>query len=299
MLLALEIPDYVGFDNPQKNTGKMHTNGFDIDLSWNDMIGDEFSYGISVNFSDYVSKMGDLGGTQFLGSQVKYEGSEFNEWYGYICDGLMLTEEDLNGPKLNNSIQLGDLKYRDISGPTGKPDGIISPEYDRVLLGGSLPRFLYGGKVNLGWKGIDFSMAFQGIGKQNSRLESAMVQPLQSNFGNTPAIIDGNYWSEKNTDEQNAKMFYPRLTYANASANYTMSNYWLFNGGYFRMKNITLGYTLPKAWTEKVLMNQVRFYVSANDLFCFSNYPKGWDPEMGTSSYPITTSLLFGFSVNF
>ena len=298
MLLALEIPDYVGFDNPQKNTGKMYTNGYDIEIGWNDQIGD-LTYGISANFSDFVSKMGDLGGTEFLGDQVKIEGSEFNEWYGYLSDGLMLTEEDLQGPKLNDNVQLGDVKYKDISGPEGKPDGKISPEYDRVLLGGSLPRFQYGGTLNLGYKGFDFSLAFQGIGRQNARISSAMVQPLQANWGNTPAIIDGKYWSEKNTPEQNANAKYPRLTYANANSNYAMSDYWLFNGRYFRLKNITLGYTLPKTWTEKVTIKQARIYVAANDLFCISQYPSGWDPEMGTSSYPITTSVLFGLSVKF
>ena len=298
MLLALEIPDYVGFDNPQKNTGKMYTNGYDIEIGWNDQIGD-LTYGISANFSDFVSKMGDLGGTEFLGDQVKIEGSEFNEWYGYLSDGLMLTEEDLQGPKLNDNVQLGDVKYKDISGPEGKPDGKISPEYDRVLLGGSLPRFQYGGTLNLGYKGFDFSLAFQGIGRQNVRISSAMVQPLQENWGNTPAIIDGKYWSEKNTPEQNANAKYPRLTYANANSNYAMSDYWLFNGRYFRLKNITLGYTLPKTWTEKVTIKQARIYVAANDLFCVSQYPSGWDPEMGTSSYPITTSVLFGLSVKF
>lgn len=298
MLLALEIPDYVGFDNPQKNTGKMYTNGYDIEIGWNDQIGD-LTYGISANFSDFVSKMGDLGGTEFLGDQVKIEGSEFNEWYGYLSDGLMLTEEDLQGPKLNDNVQLGDVKFKDISGPEGKPDGKISPEYDRVLLGGSLPRFQYGGTLNLGYKGFDFSLAFQGIGRQNARISSAMVQPLQANWGNTPAIIDGKYWSEKNTPEQNANAKYPRLTYANANSNYAMSDYWLFNGRYFRLKNITLGYTLPKTWTEKVTIKQARIYVAANDLFCISQYPSGWDPEMGTSSYPITTSVLFGLSVKF
>ncbi len=298
MLLALEIPDYVGFDNPQKNTGKMNTKGYDLELTWNDQI-DDFQYGVSVNFSDFISRMDDLGGTQFLGDQVKLEGSEFNEWYGYLSDGLMLTEEDLKGPKLNDNVKLGDVKYKDISGPEGVPDGKISPEYDRVLLGGSLPRFMYGGRFNMAYKGIDFSLAFQGIGKRNSRISSMMVQPLHSNWGNTPAIIDGKYWSEKNTPEQNARALYPRLTYQNATVNYTMSDYWMFNGGYFRLKNITLGYTLPQVWTEKAMLQRVRFYVSANDLFCISKYPEGWDPEMGTSSYPITTSLLFGISVNF
>lgn len=298
MLLALEIPDYVGFDNPQRNTGKMYTNGYDLELAWNDRVGD-LTYSVSANFSDFVSKMGDLGGTQFLGDQVKFKDSEFNEWYGYLSDGLMLTEEDLNGPKLNNNVQLGDIKYKDVSGPDGVPDGIISPEYDRVLLGGSLPRFQYGGTLNLGYKGFDFSVAFQGIGRRNTRLSTAMVQPLKDNWGNTPAIIDGNYWTEKNTEAQNAQAFYPRLTYANNAVNYTMSDYWIFNGRYFRLKNLTLGYTLPVAWTEKVTIKQARIYVAANDLFCISKYPKGWDPEMGSSAYPITTSLLFGLSVKF
>ena len=298
MLLALEIPDYVGFDNPQKNTGKMYTNGYDIELGWNDQIGD-FTYGITANFSDFVSKMGNLGGTEFLGDQVKMEGSEFNEWYGYLSDGLMLTEEDLQGPKLNDNIKLGDVKYKDISGPDGVPDGKISPEFDRVLLGGSLPRFQYGGSLQLGYSGFDCSIAFQGIGRQNVRMTKNMVQALQANWGNTPAIIDGNYWSEKNTSERNAQVFYPRLTYTNASANYAMSDYWLFNGRYFRMKNVTFGYTLPQSWTEKVTVKQARIYVAANDLFCISQFPKGWDPEMGSSSYPITTSILFGLSINF
>lgn len=301
MLLALEIPDYVGFGNPQVNAGEMHTNGFDLELGWNDQIG-ELNYGISVNFSDFVSKMGDLNGTEFLGDQVKKKGSEFNEWYGYLSDGLILTEEDLQGPKMNDNIQLGDVKYRDISGPDGVPDGKISPEYDRVLLGGSLPRFLYGGTISLGYKGLDFSAAIQGVGKQNVRLTTDMIQPLKGNWLNMPALIDGNYWSEKNTSEKNAKVFYPRMTNSNATSNYAMSDYWIFNGRYFRLKNITLGYTLPLAWTQKVMMKQVRIYVSANDLFCINKYPKGWDPESGgedLSAYPITTSVLFGLSVKF
>ena len=93
MLLALEIPDYVGFDNPDKNTGKMSTNGYELEVGWNDKAGD-FSYSVSVNFSDFLSEMGDLGGTQFIGDQVKMKGSQFNEWYGYISEGLFQSQED-------------------------------------------------------------------------------------------------------------------------------------------------------------------------------------------------------------
>lgn len=298
MLLALEIPDYVGFENPQKNTGDMYTNGYEMEVGWNDQVGD-FSYGVSVNFSDFVSKMGDLGGTEFLGDQVKMKGSQFNEWYGYRSDGLILTEEDLAGPKINSSVAIGDVKYKDISGPDGVPDGKISPEYDRELLGGSLPRYMFGGNIQLGYKGFDFSMAFQGVGSQKVRYSTTMVQPLRENYGNAPAILEGNYWSSLNTETQNSSVFYPRLTYMNAGSNYAMSDHWLFNGRYVRLKNLTFGYSIPEAITRKVSINRVRVYVSANDLFCISQFPKGWDPEMGSDKYPITTSLLFGLSVNF
>ncbi|MCD8136240.1 MAG: SusC/RagA family TonB-linked outer membrane protein, partial [Parabacteroides gordonii] len=279
MLLSLEIPDFVGFDNPQQNTGDMYTKGYEIELGWSDKIGD-FSYSVSANFSDNVSRMGYLGGTEFLGDRVKFEGSEFDEWYGYLSDGLILTEEDLNSPKLNNSITYGDVKYKDISGPDGVPDAKISSDYDRVLLGGSLPRFLYGGNVTLGYRGIDLSMAFQGIGRQNVRYIRQLTEPCWGMVGSVPTWIDGNFWSVSNTDEQNAAVKFPRVSSTSSNSNYTMSDLWLFNGRYFRVKNITLGYTLPAMLTNKVMIKRARVYVSANDILTVSKYPTGWDPEI-------------------
>ena len=151
----------------------------------------------------------------------------------------------------------------------------------------------------MGYKNFDLSLAFQGVGKQNARLAREMVEPFRNNYGNFPAIIDGNYWRPYNTDEQNAVAKYPRLTHVNKRSNYAMADYWLFNGGYFRLKNITLGYTFPKEWMNAIGIKGARIYASASDLFCLSKYPKGWDPEMGVSEYPITTSILLGVSVNF
>lgn len=299
MLIALEIPKFIGYDNPFVNTGKMQTKGYDLEIGWRDHVGD-FNYSVSANLSDFVSKMGDLGGTEFLGDQVKMEGSEFNEWYGYISDGLFQTQEEVdNSPKLNNNVTVGDIKYVDISGPDGVPDGKISSEYDRVLLGGSLPRYMYGMNLSASYKGFDISMMLQGVGKQNARINREMVEGLKDNWTGFPAILEGNYWSVNNTEEENLNAKYPRLTRTNVEANMAMSDFWLFNGRYLRMKSLTVGYTLPSALTKKISMETVRFYVSGNDLFCISNYPYGWDPEVSVTGYPITMSVLLGVSVNF
>jgi TonB-linked SusC/RagA family outer membrane protein len=299
MLLALEIPDYIGFDNPDQNTGEMETKGWEAELGWNDKQGD-FGYSFSFHISDFKSKMGDLGGTEFLGDQVKKEGSEFNEWYGYLSDGLFQTDADLAAsPKLNTSMKVGDVKYKDISGPDGVPDGKVSPEYDKVLLGGSLPRYLYGGNIRLNYKNFDFSLVIQGVGKVNDRLEGLMVQPLMENWGHIPKILDGTSWSKYNTEEQNLNAKYPRLSQNNRGNNYTMSDYWLFDGGYLRFKNMTLGYNIPSSVTSKINLQGVRVYGSISDFLTINNYPKGWDPEVSASGYPITSSFMFGLSVKF
>lgn len=298
MLLELEIPKYVGFANPEQNAGRMATHGYDIELGWNDRIGDVI-YSIGFNFSDYVSKMKDLKGKVFTGDKVRMAGSYYDEWYGYIADGIFQTEEELaKSAVINSTTAVGDIRYRDISGPDGEPDGVIS-EYDKVLLGNSLPRYLYGGNISVQWKGFDFSCAFQGVGKQNVRMTEAMVQPFKNNWGAIPGILDGNYFSSLNTEEQNLHAKYPRLTYINRESNNAMSTFWMFNGRYFRMKNMTLGYTLPASLTKKVYVDRLRFYVTGNDLFCIHNYPTGYDPERTYNQYPLTKSVVFGFNINF
>ena len=142
-------------------------------------------------------------------------------------------------------------------------------------------------------------MIFQGIGSQNARISGSMFDGLSANWLGFPSLLEGDYWSTNNTNEDNLNVKYPRLTNNSRSANTAMSDYWLFNGRYLRMKNLTLGYTMPSVLTKKISMESVRFYISGNDLFCLSNYPHGWDPEVSSTGYPITTSVLLGVSVNF
>ena len=297
MLLSVNIPYMMGYSNPNANAGSMKTTGFDLEMGWKDSVGD-FTYSVSVNLSDFQSRITKMNGSdQINGSKIHRVGSYFNEWYGYLSDGIYQTQEEVdNSATYSSAVTVGDIRYKDVSGPEGVPDGKITSE-DRVLLGNSLPRYQYGGTINLGWKGIDFSLVFQGIGKQNSYLYTQMVQPVRDNYGNIPAILDGRYWSPFNTEEQNRQAKYPRLTTTGKTNNYLTSDFWLFDGSYFRLKNVTLGYTLPQKWMRKIHLNTARIYVSASDLFCISNYPKGWDPEMGVSSYPITSTVLVGLTL--
>ncbi|WP_346318478.1 TonB-dependent receptor [Chitinophaga sp. YIM B06452] len=299
MLLQLEIPDYIGYDNPYQNTGKMYTKGWELQAGWYDKKGD-FSYSVSVNVSDFVTKMGDLGGTEFVGDTIKTYGSEFNEWYGYRADGLFQTQEEVDkAPKLNANTRPGDIRYQDISGPAGVPDGKISPEYDRVLLGGSLPRYMYGANLQVGYKNWNLGVVLQGVGKQNIRLTTDIVRPLLENYGNFPAIIDGQSWSKYNTPEQNQNAKYPRYTNTAAGNNYAMSDFWLINGAYFRLKNVNLSYSLPKHLVNQLHIQDVRVYGTATDLFSVHNFPRGWDPENVYLGYPITVSYVLGVSVKF
>lgn len=294
MLLALQIPIFVGFENPNQNTGVMTTKGIDLDLGWTDNIG-KLRYSASFNLSQFQSVMGDLGGTEFIGDRIKRKGSQFDEWYGYRSEEIYQTQEDVNNsPKLNANVKVGDMKYTDISGPNGVPDGRISPEYDRVLLGSSQPQWMYGGNFKLDYNGFDLGVTFQGIGYQNTSL-LPYTDYNAENWGVFPVYMDGSTWSMNNTADQNLVAKYPRFTETNKGLNRAMSDFWLFNGGYFRLKNITLGYTIPQNISRKIMSNNIRFYINATDVFSLNKYPKGWDPEgMG-----IVSTFLGGFTIGF
>ncbi len=297
MLLTLGFPSYAGYSAPSQNAGDMFTNGWDIELGWSDRVGD-FSYSISANLSDYRSKMGYVGDKRTInGNNIIEEGSYYNEWFIYKTDGLIQSQEELAPggkriPTYSGNDKPGDIKYVDVDG-----NGLINGD-DRVKMGNSLPEYLYGGNVFLGWKNLDFNMSFQGIGHQSKLFQYYWIQPYKNQWGSAPQILVGNYW-RIGDDEANKNAKYPRVTYTNTGSQSAGSDFWMFNGGYFRVKNVTLGYTLPKQIMDKTFIKSLRVYANVTDLPAISNYPKGWDPEVGNTSDFISTSFIFGVNVKF
>lgn len=304
MLLEIGFPLYAGYSAPQQNAGDMYTKGWDLEAGWSDNIGD-FWYSVSANLSDYRSKMGYMSNKRNIYTPDKEEynkyyeeGSYYNEWFIYKTDGLFQTDADLldeNGnkyPTLTPNDKAGNIKYVDTDGST-----TINSD-DKVRFGNSLPELLYGGNIAMGWKGFDFNLSFQGIGHQRVLFNTGWIRPREQ-WGAVPELVLGNYWSQYNTEEQNRNARYPRLTETNATNTTAASDYWLFNGAYFRVKNITLGYTLPKNLLNNAKIRELRCYVSVNDLPAISKYPKGIDPEAGLNSDFISTSFILGVNVKF
>ncbi len=304
MLLAIQLPLYMGYDNPQQNGGEMTTKGWDLQLGWRDNIGD-FYYSVNFNLSDYKSVMGNMSGKIVdSGGKITREGDEYQSWYGFKSNGLYQNAEDVaQNPVLNANVAPGDIKYVDISGSEGLPDGTISDQYDRVVLGSSLPKLIYGAQITAGWKGIELSAAFNGVGKQNVMLTRPMLyQRHAAGWTQFTGEVIGTSWSYYNTPEQNLNALYPRLsdTAIDGGNNVKTTDFWMFNGGYFRCKNITVGYSFQKNILKKLRIDGLRVFASVSDPFSIHKFPQGWDPETATdgSSY-IARTWNFGVSVQF
>lgn len=295
MLLEVGFPSYYGYDSPKANAGDMHTFGYDIEIGWKDRIGD-FRYSVSANLSDYRSIMGYLGDKKTVsGNYLREEGSYYNEWYVYKTDGLVLTDEDVALPNLGVTTNMKGL-VKVVN--TDENETIINAD-DKVRCGNSLPEYLFGGNVSMGYKNFDFSLQFQGIGHQTKLFNPLWIQPIGEQYRAVPKNLMGNYWSSYNTDEQNAKAKYPMVTWTYRTNTYAASDFWLFNGGYFRVKNITLGYTLPKKVTDAMKMKGLRVYCNVIDLPAISNCPKGVDPEWDMYEDFLSTSVVLGVNVKF
>ncbi|MDD2960702.1 MAG: TonB-dependent receptor [Muribaculaceae bacterium] len=302
MLQQFPVPMFVGMTAPWKNAGSMRNKGWELNLGWQDRVGD-VNYYIKANLSDVKNKVIDLYGKEYVGSTtITREGDQYNSWYGYIADGYFQTQEEINSSPIYggnvNNVKCGYIKYRDISGADGTPDGKID-SYDRTILGNPTPRYEYGLTIGGDWKGFDLSIFFQGVGKKDVYYAGSGARALTGNYTIYKHQLD--YWTADNTNAT-----YPILLEDpnGTNPNNMISSFWVKSGAYCRLKNIVLGYSLPKNIVKKATMTNVRIYASAQNLLTIkNNFYKGFDPEnsigSGASCYPLNKTFIFGINVEF
>lgn len=304
------------------NAGEMTNTGVDINLTTYNIQRNNFTWKTSVIFSRYKNMLERLnspsallrGADQdFTGSasvvNITVPGRAVGTFYGYVTDGLFRDMSELNngtnwglavGPQ---GIYLGDVRYKDISGPNGKPDGKIGSE-DVTFIGDPNPSFTYGITNSFTYKGFDFSFFLQGV--QGSKIYNwtrKYTESLSSVYQNQSTDVINRYTAS------NTSASIPRYNQWNNN-NTRNSDRYIEDGSYLRIQNISIGYNFPTQWVSRLKMNSARLYLSAQNVYTFTKY-SGYDPEIGAFNrsvlsqnvdnghYPNPRTLTVGANIEF
>ena len=295
ILLQLPIPGIVGISTePYVNAASVKNEGWEFALGYNDQWGD-WTFGANVNFSKVKNEILDLHGKDswITDWSINLEGHPINSYYGYVADGLYRTQEDVDEANEKNSVgggalKLGDIRYKDISGPEGKPDGVVDTN-DRTVIGNPFPDFTYGFGLNAAYKGFDFSAFFQGVAGVDR-----VVMDYPTISGNVTTVFLDRY-----SESANPNGNFPRL--GNGDYNSQPSSFWLKDASYLRLKNIELGYSFKQEWIRKAKLERLRIYVSAQNILTITGIDD-YDPEKyGTDTrghaYPNAKTFSVGLNI--
>jgi len=303
ILYNLTVSSVLGMNVSNQNAGQVENEGWDFELTYKKTIKD-FSYTIQPNFSINNNKVLSLAGVKKDISKGLFVGESLGSIYGYKTDGLFVDQNDIDNYAVQNyKAKPGLIRYKDISGPDGKPDGIVSAEYDRTVIGSTSPKYSYGMGLQASYKSFDVYIQFQGLvgfKKPMSGMQFAFF-----NNGNIEKWQVDNRWTQENPNRNAA---YPKLTELSSFPEAPfgdVSEYWLRSASFLRIKTAQLGYSIPSKIIKNTFINQFRVYVSGQNIITWNNYYTGWDPEMATggyassSYYPPTRLWIFGVNVNF
>ena len=327
------LPSIYGANEPQVNSNNLRTKGYELVLGWRDsfkLAGSTFSYGITGTFSDYTAEYTKCDNPSGLIGDP-YVGKKYGEIWGYKVDGLFRNDEeaaeyasrvDLSKVAAGyysatgaygKGVRGGDIKYLDLDG-SGIVDGgkgTLEDPGDRRVIGNSSPRYQYGLTLNLSWYGFDLSVFMQGIGRldwypgaDNLRFWGPYSRPYATFI---PKNFMSQVWSESNPDAYLPRArAYTSLNSTQGTAYYTNDRY-LQNLAYCRLKNLTLGYTIPKRLTSKVGIKECRVYFSGENLATWSALKNDFlDPEQAAANsdkksnvYPWCRTYSVGLNLTF
>ncbi len=306
---APELPDVLGASVPKVNNLDMTSKGWDLQVSWRDKVRD-FSYGVSLTLSDNTVTI-DKYPNDSKNLDYYYAGAKLGDIWGYTTIGIANSAEEMNAhlaqadqSNLGSNWTAGDIMYADLDGD-GK---ITTGEYtldnhgDLSIIGNTTPRYNFGLNLDASWKGFDLKLFFQGTLKRDYMASGSVFWGAigQGKWQALGFKQHADYWTPQNTSA-----YYPRADYYGSRNTYTQTRY-LQNAAYCRLKNITLGYTLPKNITEKFYVQNLRVFVSGENLLTFTGFTDLSDPELVGigqwgfgKTYPLSKTMSFGLSVTF
>lgn len=344
------LPSVYGADAPKENSADLRTRGYEISLGWRDsfkLAGKDFNYNVSGSISDYDSHITRYDNNPNKSLADYYVGQEIGEIWGFVVDGLFETDEEakyyqanvldalkyVGTSRMQGGFLAGDLRFVDQNNDALGANGIntldlgkntVDDPGDRVYLGNSLPSFMYGVNLGFDWMGFDVSVFFQGVGNHYyypPGMSFAFWGPYSYSYYTSflPTDYMKNVWTEDNKDA-----YFPRArVYSSTGGELApVNSRYLQNIRYLRLKNLTVGYTLPQKWTKAISVEKVRFYFSGENLAYWSpikKYTEYLDPESAyrrvtdknasgiyknsdskdAMAYPWQKTIMFGIDITF
>jgi len=304
ILYGITTAGVLGLGSSPVNAGKVKNQGWDVSIKYRNTVGD-FTYSFTPNFAIVHNEVLSLSKVEKDIQQGLFIGESLNAIYGYVDDGLFVDEQDIqNSPEQPYNPDPGDIKYKDISGPDGVPDGKVTAEYDRKVIGQTSPKYTYGGQLSAKYKSFDFSLTLYGAGGMLRNLEHYAARAF-ANKSNVQQWMWDNRWTREDPDPD---AIYPRFFHHGEGRGEPYawhSTYWSWNASYMKIKSVQLGYNLPESVTNSLGIQSLRVYLSGRNLYSFDNYYPGWDPEIlvesaqGGRHYPMTRTYVLGLNVKF
>lgn len=294
----LTRPWWLGVTSAAGNLGSTTNRGYEIELHYNNTIGSDFNYNVGLTFAHASNEIVSMDEPAIKTAYRKREGHSIGQYFGLVADGFV-TQADIDGGKLPKStfgnVQPGDLKYRDMNG-----DGFID-DRDETFIGYSdVPENTYAITLGANWKGIGFSVMFQGVDHVSRYYDAEAMYAFVAGGKVKEHHLDR--WNPAVSEAQNlANAKYPLLHYDSyGDHNQRQNSFFLKNGSFCRLKNIELSYSLPEKWIKHAYMSQCRFYVNANNLITWDHLNGLTDPESnGSNRYPICKTVNFGVNIQF
>ncbi len=267
ILYAIQIPASVGLSSPTINYASMKNTGFEFEVGHTNQVGN-LRYGVNLNLTAIKNEVSKVKAPSYGSLTTIQEGLPWNSYYLTEWIGIFQSQAEIDeGPTHPFAPKPGDLKFKDQNG-----DGVINAD-DRIVVDGALPKFYYGGSFNLSWKNFDLTAFFQGVEGQKFHVTNWGIDPFQQGTAPTEELAE-NVWTPENPTNEYPAMY--RSNYKPVTG--TKSTYHLKDASYLRLKNLVIGYTIPKNITKKIRMKTLRVYVSVDNLFTITDYP-GADPE--------------------